>query len=108
MSTNTFEKVALLSDLEDGIPHPATLSDGTGVCLIRVNDEVFAVHDRCTHAEFPMSDGDMIDDYVIECGLHGAQFDVRTGEVLELPATEQLACFDVKVEGGEVHVRLKT
>lgn len=105
MSTNGFEKVAGLSDLDDGTPHAAELSDGTRVCLIRVGDEVYAVHDRCTHAEFVLSDSDMIDDYVIECGLHGAQFDVRTGEVLELPATEKLPCFEAKIEDGEVLVR---
>jgi 3-phenylpropionate/trans-cinnamate dioxygenase ferredoxin subunit len=105
MTTNTFERLASLSDLQDGVPHAAELADGTGICLIRVGDEVYAVHDRCTHAEFSLSDSDMVDDHVIECGLHGAQFDVRTGQVLELPATERLPCFEVKVEAGDVFVR---
>lgn len=100
-----FEHVASLAELSDGIPHAAALSDGTEVCLIRVGNEVFAVHNRCTHAEFALSDSDMVDDYVIECGLHGAQFDIRTGEVLDLPATEPLPCFQVRVEDGEVWVR---
>lgn len=106
--TDGFEKVADFDDLPDGIPYGAEMSDGTPVCLIRVGDEVYAVQDRCTHAEFPMRDGDMVDDFVIECGLHGAQFDVRTGEVLELPATDQLPCYQVKVENGSVHVRRET
>ena len=105
MSENVFAKVAVLSDVPEGVPHGVELPDGTEVCLIRVGEEVYAVHNRCTHAEFALSDSDMIDDYVIECGLHGAQFDVRTGEVLELPATDELPCFQTKIESGEVLVR---
>ena len=51
------------------------------------------------------SDGDMVDDYVIECALHGAQFDLRNGEVLEPPASDGLSMFEVKVEGNDVLVR---
>ena len=105
MIEDDYTKVASLTELEEGVPKAAELPDGTPLCLIRVAGEVYAVHDRCTHAEFTLSDSDMIDDYVIECGLHGAQFDVRTGEVLELPATERLPCFETKVEEGHVLVR---
>lgn len=102
-----FTRVAALGDLSEGFPHRATLPDGTDVCLIRVGEEVYALQDRCTHAEFAMHDGDMVDDYVIECALHGAQFDVRTGEVLELPATESLPRYEVKIEDGDILVRVE-
>jgi nitrite reductase/ring-hydroxylating ferredoxin subunit len=42
---------------------------------------------------------------VIECALHGAQFDVRTGRVLEAPATDDLGLYEVRVQDGEVWVR---
>jgi 3-phenylpropionate/trans-cinnamate dioxygenase ferredoxin subunit len=102
-----FERVASLADLPDETPVGVDLQNGDSVCLVKVRGEVYAFENRCSHAEFPMSDGDMVDDYVIECGLHGAQFDVRSGKVLELPATENLPCYDVTVENGEVLVRAR-
>lgn len=102
-----FQKVASLNDLPEETPVGIEMENGSNVCLVKVRGEVFAFENRCSHAEFPLTDGEMVDDYVIECGLHGAQFDVRTGEVLELPATDELACYDVRVEGGDVWVRTK-
>jgi 3-phenylpropionate/trans-cinnamate dioxygenase ferredoxin subunit len=104
---NDFKRVASLDDLPDETPVAADLENGDSVCLVTVRGEVYAFENRCTHAEFPMSDGDMIEEYVIECGLHGAQFDVRSGEVLELPATENLPCYEVRVENGQVLVRVR-
>lgn len=100
-----FEKVASLADLPEETPVSVELGSGDGVCLVKIRNEVFAIENRCTHAEFPMSDGEMVDDYVIECGLHGAQFDIRTGKVLELPATEDLPCHEVEIIDGEVWIR---
>lgn len=104
MSEADFERVASADDLADGVPVEVELESGRGVCLVKVNDEIYALENRCTHAEFPMSEGDMVDDYVIECGLHGARFDVRNGKVLDLPATEDLPCYTVKVVDGDVLV----
>ncbi len=105
MSDDGFEKVAVMADLPEGTPVAVQLGGGEAVCLVRVGDEVFACEDRCSHAEFPMSDGEMVDDYVIECGLHGAQFDILTGGVLELPACEDLQMYEVKVARDDVLVR---
>ena len=105
MSEADFEKVASLDELPEETPVGVELKNGEGVCLVKVKGEVYAFQNRCTHAEFPMSDGDMVEEHVIECGLHGAQFDIRTGEVIELPATDALPCHEVKVENGDIWVR---
>jgi len=93
------------ASLEDGRPTAHTLSDGSAICLVRVGGGVFAMANRCSHADFPMSDGDMVDDHVIECPLHSAQFDVRTGAPLALPATEGIRTYEVRVVDGYVWVR---
>lgn len=105
MSDDGFMLVASLDDLDEGTPIRADLGNDIQICLIRVNGETYAISDQCSHAEFPMSDGEMVDDYVIECGLHGAQFDIRDGGALELPATEPLGCYEVKQEDGGIWVR---
>ena len=63
--------------------------DGVAVCVAKVGDEVFAVADTCTHSEASLSEGE-ITGTKIECWLHGAEFDLRTGEALTPLATESL------------------
>ena len=67
--------------------------------------EVFAINDECTHADVPLSEGE-VDDCAIECWLHGSRFDLRTGAVLNPPATRPVATFAVRVVDGHVQVSL--
>jgi len=77
--------------------------DGVAVCLTRSGDEVFAVEDTCTHSEASLSEGE-VSGTKIECWLHGAEFDLRTGEALTPPATSALKTFKVEVRGNQVVV----
>ncbi|HRD21816.1 MAG TPA: non-heme iron oxygenase ferredoxin subunit [Candidatus Nanopelagicus sp.] len=77
--------------------------DGVAVCLTRVGDEVFAVEDTCTHSEASLSEGE-VTGTKIECWLHGAEFDLRTGEALTPPATSALKTFKVEINGNQVVV----
>ena len=105
MNGGNFEKVAPLEDFPEVIPASVSLSSGEEVCLIRLGDDVFAIAEECPHSEHPMSDGEMVDDFVIECGLHGCQFDVRDGSVMEPPADEPIRSYEAKVVEGQVWVR---
>ena len=75
--------------------------NGTAVCVTRVGDEVFAIADTCTHSEASLSEGE-VTGTKIECWLHGAEFDLRTGQALTPPATEALKTFNVKRDGNKV------
>ena len=75
--------------------------NGVAVCVARVGDEVFAIEDTCTHSEASLSEGE-ITGTKIECWLHGAEFDLRTGEALTPPATAPLKTFSVKRSGNQV------
>ena len=79
--------------------------DGKSICVARVGDEVFAVDDTCTHSEASLSEGD-ISDFKIECWLHGAEFDLRTGQALTLPATTALETYPVTIDGNSVTVKI--
>ena len=98
------ERVASVADVPRGGLLAVGLKSGERVCLVRVNGEVYAVEDRCTHADTPLSEGEMVEDYVIECMLHGAQFDVRDGKVVLPPAEAPLPVYEVKVENGAIYV----
>lgn len=77
--------------------------DGVAVCVAKVGDEVFAVADTCTHSEASLSEGE-ITGTKIECWLHGAEFDLRTGQALTPPATESLKSFKVKRNGNQLTI----
>ena len=74
------------NSLIDGKPMAIDI-EGTAVCVARVGNEVFAIEDTCSHSEASLSEGE-ITGTKIECWLHSAEFDLRTGEALTPPATE--------------------
>jgi 3-phenylpropionate/trans-cinnamate dioxygenase ferredoxin subunit len=97
-------RVAALDELAEGEGRCVEVA-GRRIALFRIGAEVFALADTCSHAEASLAEGDVFDD-VVECPLHGAAFDIRTGAVLSLPATKPVAAYTVEVENGEVHLLL--
>ena len=94
----------LLSELAQGKPVKVE-KDGKTICVARVGDEVFAVDDTCSHSDASLSEGD-VTDFKIECWLHGAEFDLRTGEALTPPAVAPLHTYGVHVDGDSVTVEI--
>ncbi|MEI7539860.1 MAG: non-heme iron oxygenase ferredoxin subunit [Actinomycetes bacterium] len=79
--------------------------DGKSICVTKIGDEVFAIDDTCSHSDASLSEGD-ITDFKIECWLHGAEFDLRTGQALTLPAVQALETYAVKIDGNSVTVEI--
>jgi 3-phenylpropionate/trans-cinnamate dioxygenase ferredoxin component len=79
--------------------------DGLPVCLVRADGHVYAIHDVCSHAEVPLSEGD-VEGTTVECWLHGSRFDLTTGEPIGLPATEPVPVYDTTIEDETVLVRV--
>jgi len=94
----------LFSELQQGKPVKVE-KDGRTICVARVGDEVFAVDDTCSHSDASLSEGD-VTDFKIECWLHGAEFDLRTGEALTPPAVAPLHTYGVHVDGDSVTVEI--
>ena len=82
--------------------------DGVPVAVVRIDDEVFAVHDRCSHADVRLSDGLVwCETKQIECIRHGSAFSLESGHPDTLPATQPVAVYAVSVTNGEVVVNVK-
>ena len=77
--------------------------DGKSICVARVGDEVFAIADTCSHSDASLSEGD-VTGFKIECWLHGAEFDLRTGEALTPPAVMPVKKYSVSVDGDSVTI----
>ncbi len=99
----SYRRLCSLGELREGTAIAVPLGDGRRLALLLQRGEVFAFSDRCTHEEASLSEG-FVDGYVVECPKHGASFDVRTGKVLALPATRDLATFPVRIAEGQVWV----
>jgi len=93
------------STLVDGKPQKISLGEKY-VCVARIGEEVFAVADTCTHSDASLSEGD-VSNYKIECWLHGAEFDLRTGEAITPPAVQALETFEVRRDGDTVTISQK-
>jgi 3-phenylpropionate/trans-cinnamate dioxygenase ferredoxin subunit len=76
------------------------------IAMFRIDDEVFAIGDRCSHAEASLAEGEMWD-HTVECPRHGSEFDLRTGEPGALPATQPVPVYPVSVEDGTVYLELE-
>jgi 3-phenylpropionate/trans-cinnamate dioxygenase ferredoxin subunit len=79
--------------------------EGKSICLTRIGEEVFAVNDTCSHSDASLSEGE-VTDFKIECWLHGAEFDLRTGAALTLPATQAIQTYAVTIDGNSVTVEI--
>ena len=97
-------RIGPLDDLPDGRGVRVEAGDQR-IAVFRVGSEVFAVGDRCSHAEASLAEGEVFDTEV-ECPRHGSAFDLRTGAPLALPATRPVPTYQVRVEGGIVLLSL--
>ena len=100
-----YVKVTTLGEIPEG--HAKIFEvDDSRVALCKVNSQVYALADVCTHDGGPLGEGDL-DGYEIICPRHGARFDVRTGAVLAFPAIMPVDTYPIRIEGEDVYVALE-
>lgn len=102
MSEPTFTPAMPLADLPAGTKHVVTVN-GVPLLLCHTADRVFAVRNECSHAHEALDCGRMRGGW-ISCPVHGARFDLETGEPLNPPATQPIQTFDVRVVGDMIEV----
>ncbi len=74
------------------------------IVLANVDGAFYALRDVCGHRNAPLSKG-RLDGCVIECPLHFAQFDVRTGKLIDGPISADVPAYEVRVEAGTVYLK---
>jgi 3-phenylpropionate/trans-cinnamate dioxygenase ferredoxin component len=102
--TTGFQAAAPLSKIPAGGMIGVEVA-GTKVLLSNISGEIYAVSGVCTHEEFDLAEGIVIEG-AVTCPLHLSQFDLRTGQVYNPPATEPLKVFNVKIDGDTVFVEV--
>lgn len=100
-----FVTVARLEDVpENGLR--SVQVDGRRIVLANRAGRIYALEDRCSHEEFPLSEGEVTGDQ-LTCALHGARFDLESGAAKALPAVLPVKTFECRVEGEEIQVKLE-
>ena len=103
MSTR-YSPVLKLADLPTGSKKVVKI-DGKVVLLCNYKDALYAISNICSH-QYKMLHGGRIRHGKITCPVHGARFDLATGEALDLPATEPVETYAVRVVGDDIEVEL--
>jgi len=98
-------RVAGVADVAEGQVHGVRV-DAREIALYHLSGQEFrATENVCSHEYALLSDG-WLEDGCIECPLHAARFDIRTGKALCAPAEANLKVFELKIEDGDVLLRV--
>lgn len=103
----TYHPVARLDDLQPDCPLRVRLADHD-IAIFLFDGEVFATDNICTHAYASLAEDGLVDGDTVECPLHGACFNFRTGKALTGPATTDLNTYPVQLQNGNILIGLTT
>lgn len=98
--------IGALDDFTDGAARRVELPGHDGrefVAVVRIDDDLYAIGDRCTHQDISLSEGEIDrDERTLECWKHGSAFSLSDGEPLSLPAVRPVPTYAVTVVDGRV------
>jgi len=102
-----FKKIALCETSQmESVQKKRFVIGDEKIMLVKIENNFYAIEDTCSHAEASLTAG-ILDGFQIECSRHGARFDVRSGEVVTLPAVMPLKTYPVTVEDGQIVISLE-
>lgn len=99
-----WQALGTLDDFTEGEP-VAVIAGDKPVAIFRLGDEVFALHDLCTHGHARLSDG-YVEDGCVECPLHQGLFDIRNGAPRCAPVTEAVRTYPIRIVAGKVEIHV--
>ena len=79
--------------------------NGKTIAIFNVDGTFHAIDNTCTHAGGPLSEG-VVDEAIVTCPWHGANFDITSGNALGPPASSGVTPYEVKIEAGNVMVKI--
>ena len=104
--TPVSEAVCALDDLAPGTARRFVIA-GVPVAVVRIDDDVYAIGDVCSHANVSLSEGEVwCDEKELECPKHGSTFSLVTGDPATLPATQPVPVFDAEIVDGQIVVTI--
>jgi anthranilate 1,2-dioxygenase ferredoxin subunit len=83
----------------------AVSPDGEAIAIFRLGEELFALHDLCTHERVPLSEG-FVENGCVECPLHQGLFDIRTGQARKAPCVTPVRTYPLRIVDGRVEINV--
>jgi 3-phenylpropionate/trans-cinnamate dioxygenase ferredoxin component len=103
---STVERVGPLADLKPGTARQLVIGPHR-IALVRIDDDVYAIGDVCSHEDISLSEGEVLcDERSIECWKHGSTFSLVDGQPESLPATKPVPVYEARVTDGQIEVVL--
>jgi len=98
------ERIGPLADLAPGTARQVLIGEHR-IAVVRIDDDVYAIGDRCSHQDISLVEGEVLcDEKQLECWKHGSAFSLETGEPESLPATKPVPVYEARVVDGEIEV----
>ena len=101
-----FTRTIPVGELAEGAMRRVTIGDSP-ILLLRHNDRICALSDRCAHQGGPLSQGELRDG-VIHCPWHDSQYRAEDGSLIHGPSTFDQPCFDTRIVEGYIEVKAQT
>ncbi len=105
MSTDSLTKLCQITDVPKGEMRCVSLTD-RNLLVAHTTEGILVADEMCTHEDARLCDGNL-NGTLVKCPLHGSRFELRTGQVLDDPATEDLSVYPVTIVENTVFVNLK-
>lgn len=102
---NAWHPVGRIDEFEEGEP-VAVVAANKPIALFRLGDDIFALHDLCSHGHARLSEG-FVEDGRVECPLHQGLVDIRTGAPQCAPIVEAVQSYPVRITEGNVEVHVE-
>ncbi len=101
-------KVCTLDEIESGTARKFVVGD-VAVAVVRIDDDVYAINDVCSHANVSLSEGEVwCEEKELECPKHSSAFSLTTGEPVTLPATQPVDVYEASLVDGHIMVTVST
>ena len=97
-----FIVVSPVSELKNGERIFVEVGDRSLV-IFNIAGDFFAIGDVCSHDDGLVGDGEL-EGFNIICPRHGAEFDIRTGKVMQMPAVIDIPAYPVRVVDGQIQI----
>ena len=98
------ESICTAGDVPEGEIRGYDLSDGTRIAVYKVDGELYATADACTHGQSSLSEEGTLNGKIVECAWHFGAFDVTTGAPCAMPCIEPIRIYPVTVNDDKVYV----
>ncbi|MEG7501865.1 nitrite reductase small subunit NirD [Providencia stuartii] len=91
-----------VSQVQEEFPYSARVND-TEIGVFLVDDQYYAMEDVCPHAYALLSQG-VVEDGKVECPLHEAVFDIKTGKCLREPGGRDLKTYQTRINNNQIEI----